>query len=269
MPVERVYIGEVVCVKKKGLTLKDIEDVGRKLQRAGKEVIVSSLAVVSNEEELKLVRGSAGLPFPIEANDMSVFNILTHHEIIAGPHITTYNTPSIEFLHGLGVKRVVFPVELSRDSIEYNVINTDIEGEVFGPGKTPLAFSWRCYTSRAYNLNKTNCQYHCRLHPDGMVLRTVDKEPIFTVNGTSILSALTYTLIEFVEDLKEIGVTALRISPQHLNTAKIADVFRKRLDGIIGPDEGFKLLEDTSLQGFCNGWYLEGAGKEYFRFCSV
>ncbi len=273
MPVERVYIGEIICVKKRGLTLKDIEDVSIKLQRAGKEVVVSSLAVVSNEDELQLVRDAAGLSFPIEANDMSVFNILTHHasrvthhEIIAGPHITTYNVPSIEFLHSLGVKRVVFPVELSRDSIEYNIKNTTIEGEIFGHGKTPLAFSWRCYTSRAYNLNKTNCQYHCGLHPDGMVLQTVDKEPIFTVNGTSILSALTYTLIEFVEDLKEIGVTALRISPQQMNTAKIADVFKKRLDGIIGPEEGLKLLEDTNSLGFCNGWYLEGAGKEYIRY---
>lgn len=270
MPVDRVYIGEVVCVKKEGLTVKDLEDVGKKLERAGKKVIVSTLAVVSNEEELRLVRDIASLPFPIEANDMSVFNILaTHHspltasEIIAGPHITTYNVPSIQFLQGIGVKKVVFPVELSRESIVYNIEHTGIEGEVFGHGKVPLAFSWRCYTSRAYNLNKTNCQHHCRLHPEGMALRTMEGEHIFTVNGTSILSALTYTLVEFIEDLKEIGVKAIRISPQHQHTRKVVDVFKKRLDGVTGPSDGLEMLKETNPLGFCNGWYMGKGGRGY------
>jgi len=279
MPVDRVYLGEVVCAKKKGLTVKDIEVVGKKLEKAGKEVVVSSLAVVSNEEELKLVRDIANLPFTVEANDMSVFNVLpTSHsplptrEIIAGPHITTYNVPSIDFLKSVGVKKVVFPVELSRDSVSYCIQNTGIDAEVFAHGKVPLAFSWRCYTSRAYGLNKTNCQYHCKQHPDGMLLKTIEGEPTFTVNGTSILSALTYTLVELIEDLKAIGIKALRISPQYQHTKKIVDVFKKRIEGIIGPDEGLAMLKETSLLGspikafedkFCNGWYFGKAGKEY------
>ena len=279
MPVDRVYLGEVVCAKKKGLSVKDIEVVGKKLEKAGKEVVVSSLAVVSNEDELKLVRDIVQLPFSIEANDMSVFNVFTAshsplptREIIAGPHITTYNVPSIDFLKSVGVKKVVFPVELSRDSVSYCIQNTGIDAEVFAHGKVPLAFSWRCYTSRAYELNKTNCQYHCKQHPDGMLLKTIEGEPTFTVNGTSILSALTYTLVELIEDLKAIGIKALRISPQYQHTKKIVDVFKKRIEGIIGPDEGLAMLKETSLLGspikafedkFCNGWYFGKAGKEY------
>jgi collagenase-like PrtC family protease len=95
-----------------------------------------------------------------------------------------------------------------------------------------------------------------------MLLRTVDREPLFTVNGTSILSARTYTLMEFVEDLGEIGAAALRISPQYKDTAKVVDVWRRRLDGIVGGEEGLKELEETSPLGFCNGWYLGKAGKE-------
>ncbi|MBI3397931.1 MAG: U32 family peptidase [Deltaproteobacteria bacterium] len=279
MPVDRVYLGEVVCAKKKELTVKEIEDIGKKLEKGGKEVVVSSLAVVSNEEELKLVRDIAQLPFPIEANDMSVFNILNpltsilspkgrgkgEGEVIAGPHITTYNVPSIEFLKSVGVKRVVFPVELSRNSVSYCIQNTGIDAEVFGHGKVPLAFSWRCYTSRAYGLHKSNCQYHCKQHPDGMLLKTIDGEPTFTINGTSVLSALTYTLVEAIEDLQAIGVNAVRISPQYQHTKKIVDVFKKRLNGIIGPDEGMSLLQETSPQGFCNGWYFGKAGKDYMK----
>lgn len=275
MSVDRVYLGEVVCVKKKGLSVKEIEETGRKLEKAGKEVVISSLAVVSNEDELKLVRNMASLPFAIEANDMSVFNIVNPpipplakrgkwgFEVIAGPHITTYNAPSIEFLKSIGIKKVVFPVELSRDSVSYCIRNTDVDAEVFAHGKAPLAFSWRCYTSRKYGLNKSNCQYHCTQHPDGMLLKTIDGESTFTVNGTSVLSALTYTLVEVIEDLQSIGVHALRISPQYQHTKKIVDVFKKRLDGIIGPEEGLAMLQETSPQGFCNGWYFGMAGKEY------
>src|SRR3989337_333241 len=277
MPVDMVYLGEVVCAKKKGLTVKDIEVVGKKLEKAGKKVVVSSLAVVSNEDELKLVRDIAQLPFSIEANDMSVFNILNpltsilspegrgkgEGEVIAGPHITTYNVPSIDFLKSVGVKQVVFPVELSRDSMSYCIQNTGIDAEVFAHGKVPLAFSWRCYTSRAYGLNKTNCQYHCKQHPDGMLLKTIEGEPTCTINGTSVLSALTYTLVELIEDLKAIGIKALRISPQYQHTKRIVDIFRKRIEGIIGPDEGLSMLKETSPQGFCNGWYWGKAGKEY------
>jgi collagenase-like PrtC family protease len=281
MPVDRVYLGEVVCAKKRGLSVMELEEIGKKLEKAGKEVVVSSLAIVSNEKELKLVRDMASLPFSIEANDMSVFNVLpTSHsplptsKIIAGPHITTYNVPSIEFLKGIGVNRVVFPVELSRDSVKYCIEHTGIDAEVFAHGKVPLAFSWRCYTSRAYGLNKTNCQYHCKQHPDGMPLKTIEGEPTFTINGTSILSALTYTLVEVIEDLQAIGVNALRISPQYQQTKKIVDVFRKRIDGIIGHEEGLAMLKETSPLRFCNGWYFGKAGKEYVAahknsICSV
>lgn len=270
MPVDAVYLGEVVCAKKKGLSIRELEAVGKKLEHAGKKVAVSSLAVVSNEEELNLVRDMANLPFAIEANDMSVFNIKSEignrkSEIIAGPHITTYNAPSIDFLKGIGVNRVVFPVELSRNSVKYCIEHTGIDAEVFAHGKAPLAFSWRCYTSRTYGLNKFNCQHHCKQHPDGMPLKTIGGEPTFTINGTSVLSALTYTLVEVIEDLKAIGVKAMRISPQHRHTKKIVDIFKKRIDNVVGPDEGLALLQETSPLGFCNGWYFGKAGKEYIN----
>lgn len=267
MPVDRVYLGEVVCAKRKCLTVKEIYEIGNKLKKAGKEVVISSLAVVTNEYELKMLRDIISLPFPIEANDMSVFNIIggQDKEVISGPHITTYNVPSVQFLQGIGVKQVVFPVELSKESIEYTVKNTGIHAEVFAHGNIPLAFSWRCYTSRIYGLNKTNCQYHCKQFSDGIPLKTIDREPTFTINGASVLSALTYTLIELIEDLKAIGVKTIRISPQIKHTKYIVDVFRKRLDGTIGHDDAIELLKITSPQGFCNGWYFGKAGKEYIK----
>ncbi|MBI5453106.1 MAG: U32 family peptidase [Deltaproteobacteria bacterium] len=266
LPVDRVYVGEVVCTKKLGLDLDDVASIIRKLESAGKKVTLSSLAVVSNEDELSFTRRLVGLHGSIEANDISVLNIVdaSAKEVFAGPHITSYNAPSIEFLKSIGVARVTFPVELSRESMAYAIKETNIYGEAFAHGKVPLAFSWRCYTSRAYGLSKTECRHHCAKYPDGMELKTVDGGPVFTVNGTSLLSADVYTLVESVEDLNEIGVRALRVSPQKEGTKTITGVFRQRIEGRLGPDEG--LAELKALGGrFCNGWYSGSAGKDYME----
>jgi len=269
MPVDRVYLGEVVCSKKRGLTVEDVGTVADRLTRAGKKVVLSSLAVVSNEEEIELTRSLVKLPFPVEANDMSVFNMVdpAQREVSAGPHITTYNVPSIEFLKGIGVGRVTFPVELSGDSIAYNIEETGVRGEVFAHGRVPLAFSWRCYTSRAHGLNKTDCRHDCVRYPDGMVIKNLEGTELFTINGPSILSAATYTLCEFVEDLSEKGVSSIRISPQYSGTERVAEVFKKRIEGSMGPEEALEELREVSpagAGGFCNGWWLGAPGKDYF-----
>ncbi|MBI5238760.1 MAG: U32 family peptidase [Deltaproteobacteria bacterium] len=267
MDVDTVYIGEVVCSKKKGLKPNDIGAVAKMLEEAGKKAVISTLAVVSNEEELGLTRSLLKLPYAVEANDMSVFNMIEKgRAVYAGPHITAYNALSIEFLQSVGVSRVVFPVELSKDSIAYNIRQTGIEGEVFGHGNVPLAFSWRCYTSRAYGLTKTGCRGHCALHPDGMEIKAIEGGPLFNLNGTSILSASVYSLVEVVDEIKNIGAAAIRISPSLKGTGKAVQVFRKRMSKVIGPEEALLELKDALGHGaLSNGWFYGKAGKDYIR----
>jgi len=265
MDVERVYLGEVVCEKKRGLALKDIGEVAEMLTSAGKKVVLSSLAVVSNERELDMVRELAALPYALEANDMSVFNMTDpkEREVFCGPHITSYNVPSLEFLRSIGVKRVCFPVELSGQSVAYNIEHTDMESEVFAWGRVPLAFSWRCYTSRAHALSKTNCRHNCVDYRDGLMIRTMEGEPLFTINGTSILSAATLSLCGQSEELIEMGVTALRISPQSEGTGEVVKIFRERLGGGLSALDAEKRLEKLCGEGgLCNGWYHGGAGMD-------
>ncbi len=266
MDVDRVYLGEVVCAKKRGLSVDDLRKVAEMLTKAGKKVVLTSLAVVSNEKELGLVRDIAAMPYALEANDMSLFNMADpkKRDVSCGPHITSYNVPSVEFLQSLGVKRVCFPVELSGESVAYNIKHTGITAEVFAWGRLPLAFSWRCYTSRAHGILKSNCQHNCADYPDGLLIRTMDGEPLFTINGTSILSAATLSLCGQIEELREMGAGALRISPQSEGTAEVVSIFRKRLKGEISSDEADKALKGLAGDGlFCNGWYHGGAGMDF------
>lgn len=266
MPVDRVYVGEVVCNKRRGLNLDDTGRIIEELTKAGKKVTLSSLAVVSNDEELAFTRRLCGLHDSIEANDICVLNMVdpSRTEVFAGPHITTYNVPSIDFLKGLGVRGVTFPVELPKESVAYNIRHCKgVAAEVFAHGCLPLAFSWRCYTSRAYGLSKTECKHHCALHPEGMELKTMEGRPLFNANGTSILSADVYTLVELTDELRTIGVSALRISPQHRGTAEMAHIFRNRLDNKVGAVEALALIKATTNGALCNGWYQGGAGRDW------
>lgn len=262
-PVSDIYIGEVVCHRKKGLTLDDISRIGEELQKAGKRVVVSTLALVSDDAELGYVKEMCRLPFPIEANDASALQIFKgKKEVVAGPHITTYNYESVNFLKGIGIKRVVFPVELSRDAMTAIVKNSDIETEAFVYGKLPLAFSWRCYTSRQFGLRKSNCKFDCRKYPEGMMIETMEKQPLFIVNGTQIMSALTMNLVDYLDELKEIGVAKARISPQYGVTGDVVKVFKERLNGMITAEEANNRLKPLEKTGFCNGWYFGKAGLE-------
>lgn len=264
MDVDRVYVGEVVCAKKLSPGLDGIEKALTSLEGNGKKVTLSSLAIVSNEQELEFTRNLCAMHSSIEANDISVLNIVdaSAKELFAGPHITSYNGPSVEFLKGVGIRRVTFPVELSKASMVHIIKETGVSSEVFAHGKAPLAFSWRCYASRHHGLTKTDCRHHCSLYPDGMELKTMDDEPLFSVNGTSVLSAAVYTLMESVEELKEMGVEAIRISPQISGTESIVALFRDRIEGRIGPEEGMARLRELGNE-FCDGWFAGKAGKDF------
>lgn len=264
-PVSIVYIGEVVCPKKAGLTISDLESVGKKLEAAGKKVYISSLAIVADEMDRQRERDICDLPFPIECNEASALQLASGKELAAGPHITSYNAPTVDFLKSVGVKRLVFPVELSLESMKSIINECDVETEAFAYGNLPLAFSWRCYTSRAFGLLKSNCKHDCRKFPEGMLIEDMERKPLFKLNGTQILSAKCSNLIGEVDALKEAGVTTLRISPQHGITGEVIDIFSKRLAGDVSAVDAMNQLTALEDVGFCNGWHHGKAGLEYLE----
>ena len=262
-PVSTVYLGEVVCPKKAGLTMEDLEKVGRNLEGAGKKVYLSSLALVADRMDRERVRDVCALPFPIECNEPSALQLASGKELAAGPHITSYNAPTVDFLKSVGVKRLVFPVELSLESMKTIIDACDLETEAFAYGNLPLAFSWRCYTSRAFGLLKSNCKHDCRKFPEGMLIEDLERKPLFKLNGTQILSAKCSNLINEVDDLKEAGVSTLRISPQQGITKEVVEIFSKRLAGEMNADDAMEELSELEKVGFCNGWHHGKAGLEY------
>ena len=265
-PVDIVYLGETVCSKRRSLKAGEWLDLAADLQAAGKEVVLSSLTLLEAGSELaSLKRLCREQGFMIEANDMAAVQQLAGNKpFVTGPSVNIYNTRTLSVLAGLGLQRWVLPVELSRDTLaDMQLLRpAGVATEVFAFGRLPLAWSARCFTARAHNLPKDDCRFCCLDYPDGLLLSTREDESFLVLNGIQTQSARTLNLISELDDLKQLQVDVLRISPQSRHTEVIIDTFHRCLQGDIIASEAETQLGKLMPVGPCDGYWFGDAGMD-------
>lgn len=264
--VDIVYLGETVCSKRRELTLPDWLDIARLLQDSGKEVVLSTMVLLEAESELitmrKIIHNNE---FIIEANDIAAINLLENGQpFIIGQHINVYNQETLCFLARSGAKRWCAPVELSRNTL-LDIKNKHpwpIEVEVFSFGKLPLAYSARCFTARADNKCKDTCELRCLDYPDGQLMRTLEGSDFLTINGIQLQSANHHNLLNSIEDLGELNISCLRISPQLENTIAVINLFRQVIYQDANLVTAQKTITTYASQGVCNGYWFGDPGMD-------
>ncbi len=267
-PVEIVYLGENVCSKRTLMRTDDWLELGDRLQAAGKEVVLSTLALLEAESELKRLRRICGNDrFLVEANDMGAVQLLRGRPFVAGHSVNIYNHRTLALLASQGLKRWVFPLELSHRTLAdmQAARPPGVETELFAFGRLPLAYSARCFTARAHNLPKDDCQYRCLDYPDGLTLSAQDDTRFLALNGIQTQSAQTCNLLGELERIRELGVDVLRISPQSRHTPQVIETFQRCLDGGLDPAAGQAALERLLPVGACNGYWHGEAGMASTR----
>jgi O2-independent ubiquinone biosynthesis protein UbiV len=261
-----VYLGETVCSRRHLLRLPDWLDLARMLQARGKQVVLSSQALLESESDLKALRRIADNgDFAVEANDMGAVHLLAGKvPFVAGPFLNIYNQQTLALMASLGVQRWVMPVEMARTAL-LNLQQTrpaGLETEVFAYGRLPLAFSSRCFNARFHNLPKDDCRFLCVEDPDGKTMRTREGKPFLVINGIQTQSALVHNLIADLPSLSAARVDVLRISPQSAHTAAVVQLFRDVMEQRATPELALQATRKLSVAECCNGYWHGGAGME-------
>ncbi|NOQ88956.1 MAG: U32 family peptidase [Gammaproteobacteria bacterium] len=264
--VDIVYLGETVCSKRRLLRPSAWLQIAGLLREAGKQVVLSTLTLLEANSELSALRKICDNDeYMVEANDMTAVQLMADKKpFVTGPAVNIYNARTLEVLARSGLKRWTLPVELSKETL--TSIHQDrpfgVETEVFVFGRLPLAYSARCFTARAHNLPKDDCQYRCLDYPDGLMLKTREDESFLILNGIQTQSAKTQNLISDIDDFIDLEIDVLRISPQSRNTEQVIDVFDRCLRGKIDIAAAEEALKKFIMTGECDGYWHGQAGMD-------
>ncbi len=264
-PIDEVYLGEVICSKRAPFQEAELPTIIERLERAGKRVILSSLAEVMLKRERKATEDMAAMDAPeIEINNAAGLYARGKRPHRIGPFMNAYNEATIKWMTDQGATHVVLPTELPAPAIAAATraardLGLGVEVQVFG--RASLAVSARCYHARAHGRTKDNCQFVCEEDADGMPLTTREDQPILRVNGIQTQSESYLNLMPEMARLARDGVTHLRLMPQAVDMVAVTQVYRRALERRIDlPEAEAVLHEICGGAPFSNGFFHGEAG---------
>ncbi len=222
-PLDVIYLGETVCSKRRELHTRDWIALAEELAESGKQIVLSSLALLEAESELgALKRLVANGRFLVEANDMSAVQLCRERGLpfVGGPTLNVYNHHALRLLREDGMCRLVLGVEQGFEQVRALREFAESDGvtmpelEVIAWGRMPLAYSARCFTARALDVAKDQCGFRCIEHPDGLPLATREGQPFLVINGIQVLGREICDLGPDLIGLRSVGIDVLRLYPQ-------------------------------------------------------
>ena len=186
--------------------------------------------------------GEAGAD-AILVQDMALVSMLSDIglEMHASTQTDNRTADKVEWLRGLGFKRVVLARELSVDEIaEIHAKHPDVELEVFVHGALCVSYIGQCYASQycfQRSANRGECAQFCRLKFD-----LVDAEGKVIEHDRHLLSLKDMCQIDNLERLAEAGAVSFKIEGRLKDVAYVKNVtaaYSRRLDEVVAahPDK--------------------------------
>ncbi len=256
-----IYLGETVCSKRREMKPAHWFDIAKDISSTGKQVVLSTMALLEAPSEVNIMKKYIDNgDFVIEANDVSAIQLAHEKKVpfVVGAAVNCYNAQTLNLFLKKGMIRWCMPVELSREWLA-NVmtecqrlgIDNQFETEVFSYGYLPLAYSARCFTARAEDKAKDDCETCCIKYPTGITVNSQEDQKVFTLNGIQTQSGYCYNLVNDLKSMQDL-VDVVRLSPLSIDTlSKVND---------------FKLNEQSTTRHplvgghHCNGYWHSVAG---------
>lgn len=268
-PVDIIYLGETVCAKRRFIKTTEWIDLAKELALAGKQVVLSTLTLIEAKSDLVGVKRLCNNgEIAVEANDMGAVQLMMDQSLpfIGGPALNIYNAHSLKLLHQQGLMRWVIPVELGAETLKTILADAEklglkdnIETEVFSFGRMPLAYSARCFTARFRKLPKDDCQLVCQDYPEGLAMDSQEGEQFFTINGIQTQSGHIQHLLPHWQQMQQIGVDIMRLSPQPFFMSDIIERYAQVIHGKSTNTE----IEPWLTAPTCDGYWRGQSGMDF------
>lgn len=218
--------------------------------------------------------------------DVGIITIAKQYAPKLKIHVSTQanitNKYSAKFFADLGVDRLILARELSVNEIKEirDFIPKEIEIEVFVHGAMCISYSGRCLLSNYFTGRDSNCGacvQACRW--EYVISEKSRKNEFYEIQederGTYILNSKDLCMIEYLDKLKEIGVTSFKIegrmkSPYYVAT--VVNAYRRAIDILENSSKEYKCpqelveeLNKASHRRYTTGFYFGSDDKEYTK----
>ena len=212
----------------------------------------------------------------IIASDMFILDLLKENNINLEFHLSTQssclNKESAKFFKKEGVKRVVLARECSKNDIVDIIKETGIDTEVFIHGAMCMGYSGRCALSNYMTNRDSNrgaCAQICR-----WVFDLYDEKEKINDKTDFSFSPKDLSMLKFIPDLIEIGVTSLKIEGRMKSIyylATLLSVYRKVIDDYYAGKYEYSKEDEIILERVANRdsmpQYFDkkpGANEQYY-----
>lgn len=172
-------------------------------------------------------------------------------ELHASTQMGIHNLEGVKQIERFGFKRVVLARETSLKEIKRIRKNSDIEIEYFVQGALCVSFSGNCYlSSHLFNAsgNRGKCKQLCRLPYS---FRINEK----TLKKGYLLSAKDFNMTKRLAELKDAGVTSLKIEGRARRPFYVAMATRQYYNALHGKKPNQQKLELAFTRGYTEGYF--------------
>lgn len=202
-------------------------------------------------------------------------------ELHTSTQLTIHNSKGVDFVEGLGAKRVIVARELTADEVKVIVDYSKVGIEVFVHGSLCYSYSGKCLFSslmEGRSANRGACAQHCRRRYRFLVNGIEIDER--NIRGSYPLSCAELSTLTGLEKIVKIGVVSLKIEgrmkkPEYVTASAAA--YKAVVEDICNPEKSLtkEELESREAQiaklfcrGFTRGFILEERDVSHPKYSS-